>query len=123
MRSRDFDRHETTGMKRRSFILLGIFLLAMGLVGDVNSAGDAEAAKAKLPLCVGCHGTQGEGKEPVGDLPAYPALAGQIEAYLVKSVTAYKNDERVDPVMSAIAKALSDEDIANMAAYFAALGK
>lgn len=74
----------------------------------MHSAGDAEAAKVKVPLCVGCHGAQGEGKEPVGDLPAYPALAGQIEGYLVKSVTAYKNDERVDPVMSAITKALSE---------------
>ena len=110
-------------MKRKSLFLLGIYLAGLCAIGDVSSAGDAEAAKAKLPLCVGCHGAQGEGKPPAGDLPAYPALAGQIEAYLVTSVTAYKNDQRVDPVMGAIAKALSDEDIANLAAYFAALGK
>ena len=62
-------------------------------------------------------------KAPAGEQPAYPKLAGQIEAYLASSAQAYKDDKRVDPVMGAIAKGLTEEDIANLAAYYAQLGK
>jgi cytochrome c553 len=108
-------------MRSVSILLPGACFIGMVAAGDIQSAGDAEAAQVKLPLCVGCHGARGEGREPAGGLPAYPALAGQIEAYLVKAMTAYKNDQRVDPMMGAIAKALTNEDIANLAAYYATL--
>lgn len=110
-------------MKRKTLVLLTIAFAGMSAIGSLNAAGDAEAAKAKVPLCIGCHGAQGEGKEPAGEQPAYPKIAGQIEAYLVTSVQAYKDDKRVDPVMGAIAKGLTDADIANLAAYYAGLGK
>ena len=109
-------------MKQLFIGLLSLYTISMVITYEAL-AGDAQAAKAKVPLCVGCHGAQGEGKAAVQGLPAYPALAGQIEDYLVKSILAYKNDERKDPVMGAIAKSLSDEDIANLAAYYSALGK
>jgi len=110
-------------MKRKTLVLLAVAFAGTSAFGDLSAAGDAEAAKAKIPLCIGCHGAQGEGKEPAGGQPAYPKLAGQIDAYLVSSIQAYKDDKRVDPIMGAIAKGLTGEDIANLAAYYSQLGK
>jgi cytochrome c553 len=85
------------------------------------SAGDAEAGKVKSAVCAGCHGLEGEGKDaPVG-APSFPSLAGQVKGYFIKSVNDYKNDTRNDAMMGAIAKGLSDVDIANLAAYYANL--
>lgn len=101
------------------FLLLPIIVVIA--VPALVHAGDAAAGKAKAPLCAGCHGVNGEGKPAANGQPAFPALAGQIEDYLVKSVKDYRSDARVDPLMGAIAKGLSDEDIANLAAYYASL--
>ncbi len=85
------------------------------------SVGDAEAGKVKSAVCAGCHGLKGEGKDaPVG-APSFPRLAGQVKGYFIKSVNGYKNDTRTDAMMGAIAKGLSDVDIANLAAYYATL--
>lgn len=85
------------------------------------SAGDAEAGKVKSAVCAGCHGLKGEGKDaPVG-APSFPSLAGQVKGYFIKSTNDYKNDTRNDAMMGAIAKGLSDADIANLAAYYATL--
>ena len=90
------------------------------VAGD-PSAGDAEAGKVKSAVCAGCHGLKGEGKDaPVGT-PSFPSLAGQVKGYFIKSVLDYKNDTRNDAMMGAIAKGLSDVDIANLAAYYATL--
>ncbi|MEN8165961.1 MAG: c-type cytochrome [Pseudomonadota bacterium] len=89
--------------------------------GVSRAAGDPKAAMAKVPLCSGCHGVNGEGKEATDDQPAFPRLAGQIESYLIKATLDYKSDKRIDPVMNALIKGLSDADIANLAAYYAAL--
>jgi cytochrome c553 len=99
------------------FVLVSSFLgLAPGAI-----AGDAAAGALKAPLCMGCHGVNGEGKAAANGQPAFPALAGQIEGYFIKSMNDYKNDVRVDPLMSAISKGLTDDDIANLAAYYAGL--
>jgi len=92
-----------------------------GISGQSVAAGDPEAAKAKAPLCMGCHGPMGEGKDAAQGQPAYPRLAGQREAYFVKAFNAYKSDERKDPIMAAIAKGLSEADVENLAAYYAAI--
>jgi cytochrome c553 len=83
--------------------------------------GNAEEGKVKSALCSGCHGLNGEGKVMPDGQPAIPLLAGQIQGYFVKSVNDYKTDKRVDPVMNAISKGLTDVDIANLAAYYASL--
>jgi cytochrome c553 len=79
-------------------------------------AGDAAAGKVKAASCVACHGADG-----VSSNPAWPNLAGQKEAYLVDSLKAYEAGARDEPVMAGIAKALSDADVANLAAYYAGL--
>lgn len=79
-------------------------------------AGDAAAGKAKTGMCAACHGAAG-----VSAVPMYPNLAGQKEAYLAKQLKAFKDGTRKDPVMAPMAMSLSDEDVANIAAYYASL--
>ena len=82
-------------------------------------AADAAAGKAKAAVCAACHGQNG-----IATIPMYPNLAGQNEQYLVGALKAYKNKERNGGqavVMQGQAAALSDADIANLAAYYAGL--
>ena len=77
-------------------------------------AGDAAAGNAKAAACAGCHGPEGVSV----NLPG-PTLAGQREAYLVDALKAYITGTRSDPMMTAGAQGLSDDDAANIAAYYA----
>ncbi len=92
---------------------------ALILVATANiafAAGDAAAGKAKAATCAGCHGANG-----ISAVPTYPNLAGQKDAYLVKQMKAFKDNSRKDPTMNAMAAALSDADMANIAAYYAGM--
>lgn len=91
---------------------------SMALMATVTTshAGDAAAGKAKSMTCAACHGA--DGKSP-NDL--WPNLAGQKEGYLVKQIKAFRDGTRQDPMMAPMVKALSDTDIANLAAYFSSL--
>ena len=80
-------------------------------------AGDRAAGEKKhAASCAGCHGANG-----MSASDSWPNLAGQNGAYLVRILGAYKSGAQTDPMMSPIAKALSDADIQNLAAYFAGL--
>lgn len=94
-------------------------VLAAGLLSGTAMAADIDAGKAKAAICAACHGTDG-----IAVIPGYPNLKGQNEQYLATSIKAYKNKERTGglaAVMQAQASMLSDEDIANVAAYYASL--
>lgn len=78
------------------------------------SAGDAAAGKQKSATCVACHGTDGNSTNP-----EWPKLAGQHPAYVVKQLHNYKDGERVNATMNGMAAPLSDQDIEDLAAYFA----
>lgn len=93
-------------------------VIATGMIsmGSAAIAGDAAAGKAKAMTCAGCHGAEG-----VSANPLWPNLAGQKDAYLVKQIKAFRDGTRSDPMMSPMAKPLSDEDIDNLAAYFSSL--
>ena len=80
------------------------------------AGGDAAAGKAKSATCAGCHGAAG-----VSANPLWPNLAGQKDAYLVKQMKAFRDGKRSDPMMSPMAKPLSDADIDNLAAYYSTL--
>jgi cytochrome c553 len=80
-------------------------------------AANPEAAKATATsVCAGCHGPKG-----ISLTPAYPNLAGQKEEYLIAQLKALRDKTRVAPMMNGFATNLKDEDIANLAAYFATL--
>lgn len=80
------------------------------------AAGDAAAGKTKAASCAGCHGAAG-----VSANPLWPNLAGQKDAYIIKQLKAFRDGTRTDPMMSPMAKPLSDADIDNLAAYFSSL--
>jgi cytochrome c553 len=86
------------------------------MASPVFAGGDAAAGKTKSGMCAACHGAAG-----ISAIPMYPNLAGQKEAYLAKQLKDFKSGARKDPVMAPMAAGLSDEDVANVAAYFASL--
>ena len=94
-----------------------LILLTFGLVfgSVIHAGGDVAAGKARSATCVACHGADGNSPNPV-----WPKLAGQHAPYLEKQMKDFRDGKRNDPMMSAMAKPLSDEDISNLAAYFAA---
>ncbi len=96
----------------KKLIMVGlVFLYA---VSGAALAGNAEAGKTKSAACGGCHGM--DGNSPI---PTYPKLAGQNEAYIVKQVKDFKaNTTRQNPIMFGMVAALSDEDAADIGAYF-----
>jgi cytochrome c553 len=86
------------------------------LMSGTAAAGDAAAGKTKSAACGGCHGF--DGNSPI---PAYPKLAGQNEAYIVKQIHDFKaNTDRQNAIMMGMAAGLSDEDAADIGAYFQA---
>ena len=93
-----------------------IFSAAMLLgLASVAQAADIEAGKAKAEqLCAACHSA--DGSNPI---PGNPKLAGQYADYLELTLKGYRSGERPNPIMAGMAAALTDEDIANLAAWFA----
>lgn len=92
--------------------------LALG-AGSVLAEGDPEAGQSKSGTCAGCHGSNG-----VSMAPIYPNLAGQKAPYLVSALKAYKSQERKGgnaAVMWGIAAGLSEQDMEDLAAYYAGL--
>ena len=77
-------------------------------------AGDATAGQAKSAICASCHGPAG-----VSSNPLWPNLAGQKEQYLAKQIKAFRDGERKDLMMAPMVASLSDDDIANLSAYYA----
>ena len=99
---------------------LSLSLLSTGLLlcGGASPA-DPEAGRSKSETCLGCHGIP----DHVNVYPTFhvPKIGGQHEAYLISALKAYRDKSRSHETMQANAGSLSDEDIADIAAYFAAL--
>lgn len=95
-------------------------VLAAGLGGTPCGAwaadGNPAAGKAKAQACAVCHGVLGLSTQPDA-----PNLAGQPAFYLATQLQAYRSGARKHEVMSVMAKPLSDDDIANLAAWFSAI--
>src|SRR5262245_37636411 len=75
--------------------------------------GSKEAGQAKSVPCVACHSIDGNSVNP-----EWPSIAGQHESYLVRQLKAFRDGTRQNPLMSPMAAGLSDEDIADLAAWF-----
>ena len=90
-------------------------LLALASV-NVQAAGDAAAGQQKAAVCVACHGADG-----IAVIAEYPNLAGQKVKYLQLAIKAYRDGERRHAVMSPMAAGLSEQDIADIAAFYASL--
>lgn len=93
--------------------LLVSLLLTLGLTGLAHAAGDAAAGQAKAAVCGACHGA--DGNSPA---PNFPKLAGQGERYLLKQMHDIKDGKRTVLEMTGLLTNLSDQDLADIAAYF-----
>ena len=93
-------------------LLVGLSMLSTQLY-----AADIAQGKTKSAICAGCHGNNG-----IGLSDEFPNLAGQKAPYIIKQLKAFKSGTRKDPTMSAMAAALTESDMANLAAYFSSLG-
>ena len=96
-------------------ILISFMLSALALVSlAAQAGGDPAAGKQKSQTCQACHGVDGN-----ADNPIYPRLAGQYETYLLQALRDYKSGARKNPIMAGMVAALSDEDMKDLAAYYA----
>jgi cytochrome c553 len=100
------------------------FLALLALAGIVDAAsaadmvGNARAASAKVELCIGCHGIPGY-KASFPEVFQVPMIGGQSAKYIESALKAYRKGERKHPTMMGVAASLSDQDIADVAAYYA----
>ncbi|MBM3394731.1 MAG: cytochrome c [Betaproteobacteria bacterium] len=97
---------------------LVVLLAGIALAGPLH-AGDAAEGKKKTQMCEGCHGIDGY-RTAYPKVYSAPRLGGQHAEYLIKALQAYKSGERKHPSMVGVAGSLTDADMANLAAYYAA---
>ena len=106
-------------------LLIKISALAVSFVTVAAFAqeiqGDAKAGQSKNAMCSGCHGIQGY-QASFPEVYKVPMISGQSAKYIVSSLNAYKKGDRKHPSMRGIAETLSDQDMADLAAYYSASG-
>lgn len=93
-------------------VLVAVVLASLPL--SLAADGDPAAGKEKSAVCQACHGLDGKSVDP-----NYPNLAGQHESYLVKAMADYRAGRRTNPIMGPMAINLSDQDIEDLAAWYA----
>jgi len=101
---------------RRGSIALASVLSAVATILPAQAAGDAAAGRKAAVQCQACHGLDGKAK-----IPEAPNLAGQSEPYLAKALGDYRTGARQNEMMSLVAPKLTDQNIADLAAYYAGL--
>lgn len=93
-----------------------IFLVGLGLASSgALAAGNPAAGQEKAAPCAACHGADGNSATP-----SFPKLAGQHADYIVESLNQYQNGKRKNAIMVGQAANLSEQDIEDLAAYYAA---
>jgi cytochrome c553 len=97
-------------------LVASAFLVAaLGCNAPAFAAGSVEAGQAKSVTCAACHGVDGNSANP-----EWPNLAGQHASYITRQLQAFQSGTRQNVLMSPMAMILSDEDVADLAAYFEA---
>jgi len=91
-------------------------LTGLLFTGTALAAGDAAAGKTKSAVCAGCHGIEGYSSNDL-----WPNLAGQKQGYLVAQIKAFRDGDRVSPMMAPMVSKLTDQDVDDLAAYYANL--
>jgi cytochrome c553 len=97
------------------FALLTAMAACVVTAGVSAQEGDAEAGQGKAAICTACHGADGNSSNPI-----WPSLAGQHPAYMIRQLEAYQDGERADAGMQTYAAMLSEQDMHDIAAFFAA---
>jgi cytochrome c553 len=105
---------------RKTRFLIGAAMLVFA--GYLHAAGDPVAGKIKTAMCEGCHGIPGW-RTAFPEVYSVPKLGGQHPAYIIKALQDYRSGQRAFPTMTAIAAGLSEQDMADLAAYYGSPGK
>lgn len=103
---------------------LSVLVVACATIfcGSAQAAtGDAKAGEKKIAMCIGCHGIKGY-QASFPEVHKVPMISGQGAGYITSALNAYKKGDRKHPTMRGIADSLSDQDIADVAAYYSASG-
>jgi len=110
----------------RSMIVLVAVLGTMGLATSASAqdakAGDAKAGEKKAAMCIGCHGIP-DYKASFPEIYRVPKIAGQNAKYIESALAQYKKGDRKHPTMRGIAASLSDQDMADLAAFYSTEAK
>lgn len=91
-----------------------VFAALAAWCNPLMADGNPQAGREKAEACVACHGTDGKSVEP-----SYPNLAGQYESYLIKALSDYRSGARNNAIMASFAANLSNQDIEDLAAWYA----
>ena len=96
----------------------GFFFVTLALLvsAPALAAGNVAAGRQKAMQCQTCHGLDGLSK-----MPEAPNIAGSPEQYLVRQLNAFRKADRKNEMMSVVVQQLSDQDVADLAAYYAAI--
>jgi cytochrome c553 len=100
-------------MKRHLFFVVTTLTALSVATGPVSAEGDYEAGKTKSAACLACHGIDGNSL-----VPTFPKIAGQSASYIIKQLKAFKAKERIDETMNGQVQSLSEQDMADLGAYF-----
>jgi cytochrome c553 len=100
---------------KKKLLALSLALAFTSTLGILHAEGSINAGKEKAASCISCHGDNGNSM-----VSTFPKLAQQHSSYLIKQLQAFKTGARKNPMMTAIASGLSNEDMADIAAYYAA---
>jgi len=96
-----------------------LFLAALAFQAQAQGAkpGDAKAGEKKAAMCIGCHGIKGY-QASFPEIHKVPMISGQAADFIVASLDAYKKGDRRHPTMRAIAGSLTEQDMADLAAFY-----
>ena len=104
-------------MAKRTFRWACVTAVALAAyAATARDAGNPQAGRAKAALCAACHGMNG-----ISINPLWPSLAGQQRVYLANQIRAFRDGERVEVTMQPFVANLTDQDVEDLAAFYAEL--
>ncbi|AOW14630.1 cytochrome C [Hydrogenophaga crassostreae] len=106
-------------MIARSLVAVATFFVAAASAQAQGVTGDAQAGQKKADMCIGCHGIPGY-QNSFPEIHKVPMISGQSDKYIVSALTAYQKGDRKHPSMRGIAGSLSEQDMADLAAFYSA---
>lgn len=105
-------------MSLRSFVTAATLAAAALTAQAQGLTGNVEAGKSKAEMCIGCHGIPGY-QNSFPEIHKVPMISGQTEKYIAAALAAYKKGDRKHPTMRGIAASLTEQDMADLAAFYA----
>lgn len=106
---------------KKSILTVALVAASLHVLAPAAMAQDAQAGEKKAAMCIGCHGIPGY-QASFPEVHKVPMISGQNAKYIAASLEAYKKGDRKHPTMDAIAQSLSEQDIADLAAFYESHG-